>query len=154
MKPKQFLFLTLFILLSCNPSNRLKIIADVPSSLEEVSGTESVASSPYLWMVNDSGNKPRLFAVSTDGKIEKTLKINAKNHDWEDLTTDDDGNIYIGDFGNNSGKRKKLHILKIANQELLQKQQVEVEKITFEYPKIKDKKKKVSYDAEAYTIIS
>jgi hypothetical protein len=153
VKPKQFLFFILLILLSCNPSDTLKIITDVPSSLKEVSGTESVASSPYLWMINDSGNKPRLFAVSTDGKIEKTLKINTKNHDWEDLTTDDEGNIYIGDFGNNANKRQNLAILKVSKDSLNSSGKIDVERIRFSFEdqtKFPPKKKKLYFDCEAF----
>lgn len=140
----------MLLFVSCSNFGELTLVNDLSKLLKEVSGNEIIANSNLIWMINDSGNKPEVFGVSQAGKIESVVKVNAKNHDWEDLTSDDEGNLYIGDFGNNSGKRKKLHILKIANQSLLQKKVVDVEKTTFEYPKLKGKKKKVSYDAEAF----
>ena len=149
MSMKKIILLSL-VLVSCTYYGQLTLVANLSNSLKEVSGNEIIANSELIWMLNDSGNKPELFGVNQLGKIEKVVAVNAKNHDWEDLTSDDEGNLYIGDFGNNAGKRKKLHILKITNQDVLQKKEVEVEKITFSYPKIKGKKKKDSYDAEGF----
>ena len=148
----KFLILVLFLLTSCNIQNS-KIVTDLPSSLEEVSGTEMVTNSNLIWMVNDSGNKPRLFGVNTKGKIKKKLKINAKNHDWEDLTSDNQGNIYIGDFGNNLSKRKNLTILKVNASSLKSDSLVFVERISFKYAnqkKFPPKKKKLYFDCEAF----
>jgi hypothetical protein len=44
----------------------------------------------------------------------KTLKVNAKNTDWEALTNDGN-NFYIGDFGNNDGSRRDLTIYKVPS---------------------------------------
>jgi sugar lactone lactonase YvrE len=38
---------------------------------------------------------------------------NAENNDWEDITKDIHGNIYVGDFGNNDNDRQNLSILKL-----------------------------------------
>ena len=85
-------------------------------------------------MLNDSGNEPMLYLVNTKGKIKKTYKIGAKNNDWEDLTTDDKGNIYIGDFGNNGNHRKNLTILKFNISETNTSDTVNVERISFKDP--------------------
>jgi hypothetical protein len=146
---KYSIFLVLFLLVSCTNFGQLTLVADLSKSLKEVSGNQMIANSKLIWMVNDSGNKPQVFGVNQLGEIEEVVNVNAKNHDWEDLTSDALGNLYIGDFGNNNQKRKKLTILKIRNQDLLNSDAVEVEKISFEYPK-NQKKKKVSYDAEAF----
>ncbi len=123
------------MLVSCTNFGQLTLVADLSKSLKEVSGNQMIANSELIWMVNDSGNKPEVFGVNQQGKLRKLLNVNAKNHDWEDLTSDAQGNLYIGDFGNNNQKRKKLTILKIRNQDLLNSDKVEVEKISFEYPK-------------------
>lgn len=147
---KKLIILCLFfILVSCENYGQLTLISDLSSSLKEVSGNQMVANSELIWMVNDSGNKAEVFGVNQQGKIIKIVKVNAKNKDWEDLTSDEKGNLYIGDFGNNNLKRKKGSILKIANHDLLQTENVDVEKIDFEYPKV-DSKKKNSFDAEAF----
>ena len=146
---KKICFLFLLILTSCTNYGQLTFVNDLSKLLKEVSGNEIIANSNLIWMVNDSGNAPEVFGVNQLGKIEKVVKVNADNKDWEDLTSDEEGNLYIGDFGNNSGNRKKLHILKITHQDLSNKKKVEVEKITFEYPKLKGEKKR-SFDAEGF----
>ncbi|MBT8272344.1 MAG: hypothetical protein KJO77_00970 [Bacteroidia bacterium] len=138
--------------LSCDTGN-LTVIADLPSTLKEVSGTEIVKGSELIWMLNDGGNKPRLYGLSRQGKIVKELKIDAKNNDWEDLTTDDSGNIYIGDFGNNLSERKNLAILKVAVSHLDSEAKVPIERISFKYPnqkKYPPKKKQLYFDCESF----
>lgn len=149
---KLFYFLIPLFLFACNDFGKLKLSSDLPKSLEEVSGTETTAGSELIWMLNDGGNKPKLYAVSKKGKIKKEVLVKAKNHDWEDLTSDSEGNIYIGDFGNNLSRRKNLVILKVTKNEL-KKKKANVEKIKFEYENQNDfppKKKQLFYDAEAF----
>lgn len=146
---KALIFSLFFFLVSCENYGQLTLVSDLSNSLKEVSGNEIIADSDLIWMINDSGNKPEIFGVNLQGKIEKVVKVDAKNHDWEDLTSDEKGNLYIGDFGNNNQKRKKLSILKITNEDLLNHEEVAVEKINFEYPKLKGEKK-TSFDAEAF----
>ena len=151
MKKNTFLF-SLLLLASCQDFGNLKLLSDLPKSLEEVSGTETITDSDLIWMLNDSGNKPKLYAVSNKGKIKKEVSIKAKNNDWEDLTSDDEGNIYIGDFGNNLNKRKNLVILKVNKYEL-KKNKADAEKIKFVYPNqnsFPPKKKRMFFDAEAF----
>lgn len=141
-----------FITGSCNTGN-LKVIADLPKTLSEVSGTETTANSKLIWMLNDGGNKPILYGVNTKGKIKKELKINAKNKDWEELTSDDIGNLYIGDFGNNANNRKNLNILIVKASDLESDKNINVERISFSYPdqtEFPPKNKKMRFDCEAF----
>lgn len=151
---KKFIFLFTFLLfLSCQDFGKLKVVTQLPSQLEEVSGITILSNSNLFWMLNDSGNKPYLYGISPDGKIKDIVEVEAKNHDWEDLTSDKEGNLYIGDFGNNQSKRQNLVILKIKNLDLLSKESVEVERIEFYYPdqtKFPAKKKNRYYDAESF----
>lgn len=154
MKKIGFIFILIFV--GCNSKN-LKIVADIPYSVREVSGTEMVKNFETLWMVNDAGNSPILFELNDKGKIVNTIKINAKNEDWEELTTDDEGNLYIGDFGNNKNKRKDLSVLIIKNEDLKSKKPIDVEKITFSYPeqkKFPPKKKNYHFDCEAFFFLN
>lgn len=149
---KIFFYFLFFLLYSCTNYGQLKVIADLSKELKEVSGNEISQDNKFVWMINDGGNKERLYGVSFDGEIIKEIKIDAKNHDWEDLTKDDQGNIYIGDFGNNQNKRKNLKILKISKDDL-NKDKVSVEKIEFEYPEqegFPPKKKQRFYDTESF----
>ena len=109
MYQKIALYISLLLASTCKTSD-LDVIADLPNTLKEVSGIEITANSDYIWMINDSNNTSDLYGVNTQGKIKKVIDIKAKNHDWEDLTSDDKGNIYIGDFGNNANKRNNLAI--------------------------------------------
>jgi hypothetical protein len=54
------------------------------------------------WVHNDSGNPPLLFAVRADGQIVRQFRLDVPNIDWEDITIDDEGHLYIGDIGNNT----------------------------------------------------
>ena len=120
----KFLLTFLFLLLNCDTGN-LKVLADLPKALNEVSGTEIISNSDLIWMLNDSGNKPLIYGLEKKGTIIRKLKIDAKNHDWEDLTSDKDGNLYIGDFGNNLSDRKNLTILKVKAEGLIEPLTVE-----------------------------
>jgi len=51
-----FLFLLIY---SCDTGN-LTIVTDLPRTLDEVSGTETVSNSDLIWMLNDSGNKAKI----------------------------------------------------------------------------------------------
>ncbi|RLD28385.1 MAG: hypothetical protein DRI75_06830 [Bacteroidetes bacterium] len=128
-----YLILILFIF-SCNTGN-LTVIANLPTSLKEVSAIEISSSSNLFWVIEDAGNDNKLYGLDLNGKIDKALEvINAQNIDWEDLTTDDSGNIYIGDFGNNNKNRSKFTIYKVEHPELALKT-IKAESITFSLPK-------------------
>ncbi|MDN3664527.1 hypothetical protein ACFFU1_14560 [Algibacter miyuki] len=143
-----------FLILAAGCENEnITVIADLPKALNEVSGIEIATNSDYIWMLNDGGNSSKLYGVSAKGNIKKELKIDAKNHDWEDLTSDEKGNLYIGDFGNNDNDRKNLAILKIKQKDLGDKGKVDVERISFSYPnqdKFPPKNKKMYFDCEAF----
>ncbi|MFB0564179.1 MAG: hypothetical protein ACETWK_00700 [Candidatus Aminicenantaceae bacterium] len=70
-----------------------------------------------FWTHNDHGNEARIFPVRRDGSIIKAkwgedysgvLVVDGVNIDWEDIATDNDGNLIIGAFGNNSSTRRDL----------------------------------------------
>jgi len=151
MKKIGILF-SFFFFLSCQNFGQLTLIADLPKDLKEVSGTEIVPKSALIWMVNDGGNTPTLFGLNSQGKIIKEIYIRAKNHDWEDLASDEKGTIYIGDFGNNFNERKNLSII-IVEQNELDEKKAEVEEIEFKYPnqhQFPPKKEEMYFDTEAF----
>ncbi len=127
----------------------------LPKTLRESSGILTYNSST-VWTHNDSGGKPALYEldVQSGGLLHIITLADAKNVDWEDLTKDDRGNIYVGDFGNNLQKRKDLCIYKIENPSLLPAAAtVPAEKITFKYSdqsKFPPEKKHRNFDCEAF----
>ena len=152
MLKKIFSFFTFLFLISCQNFGQLSFLADLPKNLKEVSGNETIRNSNLIWMLNDGGNESKIYAVSEQGKIKREVYIKNKNHDWEDLTSDEKGNIYIGDFGNNLSKRKNLTILKIEEKDL-KKKNAEAIRIEFKYEnqhKFPPKKKGLYFDAEAF----
>ena len=148
----KILILFFFITLSCD-TGHLKVIMDIPMELKEVSGLAIDEKNAVLWMINDSGNKPILYGLNTEGQIIRDIRIKAKNRDWEDLTMDPFGTIYIGNFGNNDNDSKGLSILKVSKDELLTSDNIKVDRINFVYPEQKEfppKKKKRHFDCEAF----
>jgi hypothetical protein len=150
---KKFLFLGSFLLLfNCKKDKQLTVLAKLPKALYEVSGNEVLINSSLIWMTADSGNPSKLFGIDTFGTIQKTVKINSKNYDWEDLTSDEKGNLYMGDFGNNANKRKNLRILKVSNTDLdAEKATVEIIQFRFEnQQQFPPKNNQLFFDAEAF----
>lgn len=110
------------------------VVTSLPISIKESSGL-IVSNSNSFWTHNDSGNPPVLFNIDSTGKIIQIKRIsNATNVDWEDLTSDEEGNYYIGDFGNNKQNRKELQIYKIPNPEADSKERIKATTISFSFP--------------------
>jgi len=73
-------------------------------SLPEVSGIVKSRKYPGIyWVHNDSGNPPSLFAVRRDGRVVREFRVAVPNLDWEEITIDKQGHLYLGDIGNNGG---------------------------------------------------
>lgn len=143
------------LLLSCKQDSKLiSSLYALPNKLKEVSGIAYSTQSSLLWVLEDSGNANAIYGLSPKGELEKSITIqNAKNIDWEDITKDSEGNLYIGDFGNNENTRKDLCIYKIAKDSLLKNTINASYKISFEYPeqkKFPPKKKDLLYDVESF----
>lgn len=82
----------------------------LPAVLKEVSGMVCT-SKGEVWLLNDSHNPSDLFRYDpVENKVIETRHLPVPNRDWEDLATDDKGNLYIGDVGNNYNRRKDLRI--------------------------------------------
>lgn len=147
--------MSIFILLACqeNPQN-LNVLYVLPKKLKEVSGIIYFPETKILWMLEDQGNPNVIYGMDSTSNIKKEITIeNTKNIDWEDLTKDKDGNLYIGDFGNNENERKDLSIYKIDKKALISALVVPTYKISFSYPEQKDfppKKTEMFYDVEAF----
>lgn len=109
-------------------------LAELPTELKETSGLAITTSGTFL-SHNDHGNAAKLYAFDKKGDLIQSLQVtNATNEDWEDLTVDEVGNLYIGDFGNNKNDRKDLGIYKIAKEQLSQhNNKILAEQITFTF---------------------
>lgn len=91
---------------------RIQRVGKLPAALDECSGM-IMGDSASFWGLNDSGGEAELYRVSLDGVLLETRSIPAAiNRDWEALTKDAAGNLYIGDFGNNRNRRRNLRVYK------------------------------------------
>ncbi len=131
-----------------------RFAAKLSDRLRETSGL--VVIDGQLWTLNDGGNNPELYQIDTaNGNVLRTVFIiNGQNTDWESITQDD-LNVYIGDFGNNSGSRKNLCILKINKPDLLNPaiDSLKAGIIRFSYPDQSDFSYSLNtnnYDCEAF----
>ena len=108
----------------------------VDPKLKEISGIEFDKFN-RLWAINDGGDDPKLYRLNEDGSIAKEVLVtNAKNIDWEDMTQNDFGHFFLGDFGNNKQERKWLTIYKIENPIDIKGNTTEAEIIKFTYPEL------------------
>ena len=127
-------------------------IKELPGQLRENSGI--IFYDDLLWTFNDSGGENKIFGFDFSGKIKKEIEIeDARNIDWEDIAQDKKY-IYIGDFGNNSGKRKNLKIYRIKKKDIGEKKKQKLYskeiKFNFENQKSFDfKRGKNPFDCEA-----
>lgn len=150
---RQFLFLLLLFQASQLSAQKPEKVAKLPESMEEISGL-AFLNDTVLIGHNDGGNDPILYFLTLKGrKFHQVTVTDAKNNDWEDICTDGKGNIYIGDFGNNENKRKKLHIYKVSTWNILKKDEVKAEEIEFTYAEQEEnyppEESKLHFDAEA-----
>ncbi len=126
---------------------RISRAGKLPAELSECSGM-IMDDSVSFWGLNDSGGKAELYRVSLEGALLETIAVpGAANVDWEALTKDAYGNLYIGDFGNNRNRRTNLRIYKysIENRKL--------DTIHFSYADqtgFPPPAKQMNYDAEAF----
>jgi hypothetical protein len=125
----------------------------VDPKLREISGIE-FDKKQRLWAINDSGDGPILYMLNKDGSIAREVTVsNAKNVDWEDMTQNQFGHFFLGDFGNNDNDRRWLTIYKIENPIDIKTDTTKAEIIKFTYPQMEEgeiKPEDKNYDLEAF----
>jgi hypothetical protein len=128
-------------------------VVTLDAKLEEISGIE-IDKAGKLWAINDGDNSAQIHQIQSDGKVSKSIRItNAKNLDWEDMTQDDFGHFFIGDFGNNDNIRKWLTIYKIENPIDIKGSETQAEIIKFTFPEqlnFPPKASEKNFDLEAF----
>ncbi len=133
---------------------------EIPANLELSGLVKSRLWPDVYWAHNDSGDIPRIFAVHRDGRIYPSERNGAAhgvhipdavNVDWEDITSDDQGNLIIADFGNSEkNDRRDLCLYWIFEPHPSVGMTSVQRKIFFAYPDQKEFPSPVrNFDAEA-----
>lgn len=108
-------------------------LSTLPNAINETSGLAANGSNK-IWTHNDSGGQNKLYEIDTMGNITRTLTIlNANLVDWEEMAQDDQGNFYIGDFGNNGNARTNQKIYIIPNPDSISNDSVFAQEINLSY---------------------
>lgn len=83
--------------------------------LTEASGCAVSPRTPDLvWLHNDSGNAPRLFSVNVATKAMRVVDVaGAEAVDWEDMAALPNGDLLIGDIGDNAKQRTNITLYEV-----------------------------------------
>jgi hypothetical protein len=123
-------------------------------AVREPSGlTVSNHSADVFWTHGDSGTSNELFAVDRTGKLLAALPLaDVDQIDWEDITHDGHGNLWLGDTGNNFSSRRDLVVLRIPEpSSLASVTQLQADvRIGFHYPEQTEfDEPRANFDCEA-----
>ena len=134
------------------PLYDLKLLAELPGEVSETSGL--FYHNGRLWTHNDSGGKPILYGMDTATfqVVQRIALSNGKIKDWEDVCTDGT-TVFVGDMGNNKGKRNHLRIYMFPLSDIPEKgdASVTVDSIVFRFADQTnfEKRKVHDFDCEA-----
>lgn len=88
--------------------------------IDEASGLAfSRSNTDIVWVHNDSGDKPRFFALRTDGTLAVTYTLSGINaKDWEDMAAGPGpvagkNYLYLGDIGDNAESRATIAVHRV-----------------------------------------
>ena len=134
--------------------SREQHIGFFPPVLSETSGLEFAGDSMITF--NDSGGQAGIFVFSPSSpEFPRFIELpGAQNFDWEDVAADS-LNLYVGDFGNNSGSRDTLIIYKLNINNLVP-EMPKPEVISFSFSEMTAEyrnQRKNPFDCEAMAII-
>ena len=91
--------------------------------LKEISGLRSSKlNANRFWVHNDSGDAPKIYALSSSMKVEREFLLKGAQHvDWEDMA----GGIYqgkpylfIGDIGDNAARRSSITVYTVEEPQI------------------------------------
>ena len=92
-----------------------------PPGLEPSGIIRGRADDRWFWLLNDSGNRPRLYAVDAAGRDAPppdvgepgVLVEGVANVDWEELAALPGGRLLVCDTGNNDNARRDLNLIEV-----------------------------------------
>ena len=137
--------LTLLVMLVTSPGSvdaqqACRVTGEAMSvqGVSEASGIAISRKTPgVLWSHNDSG-EPALVALATDGKPRgRVLVSGASAGDWEDVEVGpcpEGSCIYIGDIGDNNGRRREVFIYRVPEPDAGASVSTRAESMRVSYP--------------------
>ena len=82
--------------------------------ITESSGIIPCSKAAGVFWTHNDGHRPVLYAITRHGdSISEFHVIGANIRDWEDISTDHHGHLFIGDIGNNDAKRDQIAVYQI-----------------------------------------
>ena len=108
----------------CPTDDDYEIIGTVTDEdLIEISGVVVSNIDPdVLWVHNDAGDEPRLFAISREGDTLGTWSLDVDRGDIEDITSgfasDGTPELWVGDIGDNKLERTSIKLHRIDEPEI------------------------------------
>ncbi|MBK9109371.1 MAG: T9SS type A sorting domain-containing protein [Saprospiraceae bacterium] len=109
-------------------------LCKLDTRLESSSGLTSLNDGQTFWTHADNNSPAEIYEIDVNCNILKILKITGvPKRDWEEITADTNGNLFLGDFGNNNNNRKDLQIYILRNVEQLTTDSIIPEIIQFTY---------------------
>lgn len=100
------------------PCTRPEPMGVLPAELAEASGLAASRRHPgVLWLHNDSGSDPEVFAVDSTGAVLGRVRVTgAENVDWEDIALGPcpaGECLYIADTGDNNERREAVAVYRV-----------------------------------------
>lgn len=91
-----------------------RIASAADKRIHESSGVAASLAHPGIyWTVNDGG-PPAIFAFDRTGKARGYWRVTkARCFDWEALAIGPDGQLYVGDIGDNLRRRKEIIVYRV-----------------------------------------
>jgi hypothetical protein len=104
--------------------------------VRESSGlARSTFNRPLLWTHNDSGDRPRIFAIKRNGSTKGVLNIRgASFRDWEDMAYGPRHSLWIADIGDNGRARDYVTVYKVREPRKVSSRSVPSKRYDFRYP--------------------
>jgi len=141
------LFISLSLPLQGQDYVSLQEIGLLDSLLHETSGLARLYNTNNgnfdLWTHNDFRNKPE-FLQNTDSiyrflpsqldNVSRILDIGIPSGDWEDITKDKEGNLYLGDFGSANNNDDQIIRVEDPSGYSGNPSSAQTDSIEFEYP--------------------
>ncbi len=109
------------------------------AELPEISGCAASHRQPgWLWLHNDSGNAPRLFAIDDRGRVRARVTIDGvAAGDWEDIAGYDGPTgpmLAIADTGDNFALRREVSVFLLPEPDASATHAAPLRQIRFRYP--------------------